>query len=384
MNKLKMVLKLCISLSLLLAGSAALAGSIAVTVASDPGDASVSNTLSWAIEQANASGDPATIILGTDVTLTGPMRVFIDSDLEIRSDETRRSISGNQLYRPLFVRAGQVMLRDFDLVNGRAIGGSSVAGGGGAGMGGALFILNGNVEVTGVSFIDNLAQGGRGGSSGIGAGAGMGGHGLGEGGGGLYESSDGTISAGAGTTGGVADILGPGGDGGFGGGGGSSIFNDGGHGGFGAGGGSGINGGNGGFGGGGGHGQAGETTLTSLNGRGGAGGFGAGGGHGAFEPGPGGWGGGSGGGHGAGLGGAIFMHGGTLLLYESSFNGNQVITGGEGASAAGGDLFICTSNLHITAASCNAIARADESTVVPDVFGNLGSTVDELFADRFQ
>lgn len=384
MNMLRFALYAGMWVVLLIATSPAQAGTFTVTVLGDSGDGTATGTLSWAIDQANGNGEASTIILATDVSLTAPMRVFIDSDVEIRSDETRRSINGNQLYRPLIVRSGQVTLRDFDLINGRAIGGDSTSGGGGAGMGGALFVLGGVVEVSGMNFAGNSAQGGHGGGSGVGAGAGMGGHGLGEGGGGLFESSSGLLSDGAGAAGGAFSVLAPGGDGGFGGGGGPSIFNSGGHGGFGAGGGSGINGGDGGFGGGGGSGRGGETTLTSLNGRGGAGGFGAGGGHGAFESGPGGWGGGDGGGHGAGLGGAIFLHAGTLFLYESSFSNNEVLAGGDGATAAGGDLFICTSNLHATAASCNGIARADPSTEVPDVFGNLGSTVDEIFMDRFQ
>ena len=349
-----------------------------VTVANDSGDGSVPGSLSWAIWQANLSGSPSTVVLSTNVLLEGPMRVFIDSDMEIRSDSTRRSIDGNQSYRPLFVRSGQVMLRDVDVINGRAIGGASAGAGGGAGLGGALFILDGAVEVRNVNFVGNAAHGGRGGSSGVGGGAGMFGDALGEGGGGLFDASVGVVGDGAGNNGGVFAALTPGGEGGFGSGGGSSIFNDGGHGGFGAGGGNGVNGGDGGFGGGGGSGRGGESTLTTLNGQGGAGGFGAGGGHGAFEPGPGGWGGSAGGGHGAGLGGAIFVHAGTLDLYQSTFSDNQVVAGGEGATAVGADLFICTGDLDASAVSCNGSARADEPSSVSSVFGTLVAMPSQL------
>ncbi|MCH8477256.1 MAG: hypothetical protein LAT56_04840 [Wenzhouxiangella sp.] len=50
------------------------------------------------------------------------------------------------------------------------------------------------------------------------------------------------------------------------------------------------------------------------------------------------------------MGGAIFIRAGTLFLYESSFSDNEVNAGGDGATAAGGDLFICTSDLHASAA----------------------------------
>ena len=360
------------------------AGSIEVNVSNDPGDGSTPGTLSWALDQANNDPGQATITLSTDVLLIGPMQVMIDSDVAIQSDATRRSIDGNESHRPLFIRSGTVSLESLNLVNGRARGGTSTGSGGGAGMGGAIFILDGRVTIHDVNFINNLAYGGRGGATGVGAGAGMHGNAFGDAGAGLHEDSSGIVGDGAGDNGGQSNVLDDGGNGGFGGGGGWSIFADGGSGGFGAGGGNGKNGGHGGFGAGGGASRSGFSAAGSQVG--GNGGFGGGGGYGPFGSGQGGWAGGTAlrGGDGAGLGGAIFVHAGTLDLFDSSFNDNKATPGGNTALAHGGDLFICTADLHATAASCNGTARANDATEIPDVFGDLGSNEDPLFQDRFE
>lgn len=347
------------------------AADFSVTVADDPGDATVAGTLSWAIAQANGNPGRDTVTLSTNVLLTGLPSIMVAGDVTIRSDSTRRTIDGNGNYRPFFVLSGDVQIENLDLINGAARGGNSTAGGGGAGLGGALFVFDGTVTVRNVAFIDNAAIGGRGGSAGIGAGAGMAGHGFGEGGGGMFVASSGTTLGGAGLQGGPSGEVSAGGHGGFGGGGGSSIFSDGGSGGFGAGGGSGRNGGHGGFGGGGGSGRAG--MQAALGGIGGHGGFGGGGGFGAYQSGNGGWGGGSGiaGGAGAGLGGAVFVHAGSLHLLQTVFSGNIAQPGGPGAMAAGADLFVCTPEIDSTASSCNSRAFIDDESVLNDVFGLL-------------
>lgn len=140
---------------------------------------------------------------------------------------------------------------------------------------------------------------------------------------------------------------GSGGAGGYGGGGGGSGYN----------GNGGDNGGNGGFGGGGGAGQTSGSNLSGFGPHGGDAGFGGGGGagHGGYNPldspgpGDGGTFGGNAsqqhGGGGAGLGGAIFSHGGTIVVRNSTFTGNFAVRGvGGGAGAqnggdAGGAIF---------------------------------------------
>ncbi len=373
-------------LSLLVSGIAR-ADNFDVTVANDPGDGSVANTLSWAINQANANPGGDTITLGTDVLLTGSMRVLIDSDMQLHSDAARRAIDGDGSYRPLFIRSGVVAIENLDIVNGRAKGGDSNRGGGGAGLGGAVFVLDGDVTMMNVGLFNNAAVGGAGGSSGIGAGGGMAGNGFGDGGGGLFDDSAGVNADGAGANGGNAGEFGPGADGDFGGGGGSSAFAFGGDGGFGAGGGSGLVGGNGGFGGGGGAGDLAPDT-EAMAGIGGNGGFGGGGGFGAFHSGAGGFGGGSsiGGGGGAGFGGAIFAVNGKIDLFEVQFAGNSTQAGRNGnPEALADDVFVCTAAIDPSAALCGAVVNADEFSNPGDVFGVIGSiSSDTIFADGFE
>ncbi|MGX9727480.1 MAG: hypothetical protein ACTFAK_09225 [Candidatus Electronema sp. VV] len=46
-------------------------------------------------------------------------------DLTIQSDSTRRSISGGDQFRPLFVKSGTVTIQNVDLINGKAKGGDA-------------------------------------------------------------------------------------------------------------------------------------------------------------------------------------------------------------------------------------------------------------------
>ena len=269
--------------------------------------------------------------------------------------------------------------------NAGAYAGSEGGGGGGLGAGGAVYVKGGKLTVQDCTFEGNSAVGGDGstltdptqnaggggggvyGSGGIGSfcspdcgGSGGGGGGSftaglgadadGGPGGGLVSLATGeSVCGGAGgEAGGKLSAGTPGQDAtcdGGGGGGGSWGFlgsGNGGSGKYGGGGGggasSGGNGGNGGFGGGGGAGATGSFGGT----RGGSGGFGGGGGQaedgtvsGAGHPGVGGKFGGdansSDGGGGGALGGAIFNDSGTMLIQNSTFNGN-IVTRGNGGS----------------------------------------------------
>ena len=121
----------------------------------DNGLGDIPNTLSWAILQANTiSVDTAdTIILQTDVKITGVMKTLLDSDINLQSDATPRTISGNNEVRPLFVKSGNITIKNLTLGYGQSKGGNSRDSGGGAGLGGALFVYDGEVLVEDVSFI---------------------------------------------------------------------------------------------------------------------------------------------------------------------------------------------------------------------------------------
>ncbi len=384
--------RVALAVALALSGPSALAAvDCTVSVPTDDGTGNTANTLSWAIMTANngttpstpyLSGHPGggctnnTITLATDVTLTGVMKRLIDSNLTLQSDATRRTLGGGNLYRPLFVKSGTVVIRNLNLINGKAKGGKG--GGGGAGLGGALFVYGGTITVENVGFTNDNATGGQGDGFGDGTpgGGGMFGNGS-SGGGGLFGDSPG-IDGGYGGTGayggsggsyGVGGVPGaPGSGGGFGGGGGLGFGVPGFDGGFGGGGGYGgfgssvgSDGGRGGFGGGGGRGGDGRD-----GGDGGDGGFGGGGGGsgaglgdanvgvggGIFgTPGFGGFGGargygGGGGGGGAGFGGAIFVKRGMLTLKAVAFETSSAVRAGTlNGQGRGGALFVCTNDL---------------------------------------
>ncbi|MEK0188461.1 DUF4347 domain-containing protein, partial [Microcoleus anatoxicus] len=355
-----------------------------VTVATDDGTGGTANTLSWAILQANNSvGVDDTITLATNVRLTGTPNQLINSNIAfigggftVSGDVNNNGTNDAGDVRPFFVLSGTVSFSDMSIAGGRAQGGNgstatSGGGGGAAGMGGALFVYNGNVTINNVTFSTNQAIGGSSannnqflaGGGGLGGNSGGGTGGFGGNGGGGFGGSGGNNNSNNGGNGGSGGAFGgaggagaavPGsvGGNGTGGGGGGGGFNgtNGGNGGFGGGGGSAgdqgfLNGGWGGFGGGGG----------AAAGSGGRGGFGGGGGVSinTNNPGAGGFGGGAGGGTtgysaalpgggGAGLGGAIFVREGSLTLQNNTFNNNNT-TGGTGANngqALGGAIFV--------------------------------------------
>lgn len=339
-----------------------------VTVSNDNGLGDTPNTLSWAILQANSQPGTDTITLQTNVLIAGVMKTLINSDLTLQNDGSTRSIDGNNLYRPLFIKSGTVTIKNLTLSNGQAKGGNSNYSGAGAGLGGALFIYGGNVTINKVQFNSNNATGGESGISIHGyGGAGMIGSSTAYGAGGLFAS-------GSGDTGGYGGNGNYGGGiGSFGGGGSYSLLTGGGNGGFGGGGAGGAGGGAGagGFGGG-----SGVSTSVSAP----TGGFGGGGSYSAFVgTSDGGYGAGNGGsgngGGGLGAGGAIFAMNGITTLIDVSFNNNAVFAGiatniANNGTAKAKDIFICSSGAHD--ALCGAVVDQCGTTSTVEIIGTLG------------
>ena len=332
----------------------------------------------YLFSQGNNQGFPgptALTISGKSITIEAPHL----GDVTLHAQPGTTSATGLRLF---YVDTGAgLTLHNIVLKDGMAIGGNGGAafkgpGGGGAGLGGAIF-TQGDLVLDNVTIENNGATGGSGLSSGVfdknfGGGGGMGGDGggydMGAGGGtggnagptpqfGDCAATGGPGLAGVG--GGSAGCFGgtPGGAGLSGGGGGAGWGGSGGAGSDGGGGGSsggfskaGGDGGNGGFGGGGG-GNYGSGHKA------GDGGFGGGGGAtGSGSPGFGGVGGGIGGGYshqgshgggGAGFGGAVFARNGGSVTIRTTGSagdiaGNTVVagTGSNSGAAAGSGLFV--------------------------------------------
>ena len=146
---------------------------ILVNVPNDNGLGDTGGTLSYAIREANETAGPDTILLQTGVTLTRVMTRLINSDITITGDDPStpaiesQTIRGGSeggergFFRPLFIRSGTVTLQDLTIANGLATGGDGGAGGAGAGLGGGLFVYDGNVTIQRVNFNDNAAIGGH-------------------------------------------------------------------------------------------------------------------------------------------------------------------------------------------------------------------------------
>jgi hypothetical protein len=293
-------------------------------------------------------------IAGSTIKLKSRLR--IDDNLTISGPATGTvTIDGGNQTRLFFIGNGAVTMSNLTLQNGLAKGGASAYGGGGAGMGGAIFMQGGSLTLSNMTFTGNRAVGG---SVGLGD--------LGLAGGGGFAGDAQQTAQGGGQGGPSGDLFGlPGflhgapGDAGAGGSGGGWNVGD-----------YILSGGNGGFGAGGGGGRYAQKLNSSGNG-----GFGGGGGYGILAcspipscglylaPGTGGYGAGNGyatnivsqtnfGGAGAGFGGAIFVNSGQLALNGVEFNNNSAVagqlggTGGDGGDTTldgqgkGGALFI--------------------------------------------
>ncbi len=328
---------LSLTISCVLGHSIATAATIPVTQTADDGTGLIENTLSWAILQANETDGDDVIELHTDITLTGVPKRLIDSNITIQGFNTKKTVNGNNQFRPLFIKSGAVNLNNLEITNGMAKGGGSLKGGAGAGLGGALFIYDGLVQLNDVTFSNNAAQGGDLNVPNAQGGGGMFGDGNYYGGGGLFGSAMGNfVNGGYGGYGnyrnydphfgGGGNYLPPPYAGGFGGGG-SHSFD--------------FYGFDGGFGGGGGH-----TLNYSPNFGGGHGGFGGGGGTASYynthgQPGF--------AAHGknaAGLGGAMFVRSGQITMKQVEFHQNHAMASDQ-AKGLGGGLFILHSNTQI-------------------------------------
>jgi hypothetical protein len=315
---------------------------------------------------ASLAGGTISLSIAGNTTF-GPSALAVTSNITIDGDDApgltiSRDAAAARLRHFYVSGAGSLRLEEITLANGIARGFDGGAthrggtGGGGAGFGGSIFnegdleivqsTLNGNQAIGGVggpqsNIFDTFPRGGSGGG-------GMAGNG------GNPTGSDAAFdNGGAGGAGGG----GAGGNGGPG----ATLCTAGAAGGFGGGGGGGggsasdpaCNGGVGGFGGGGGGGGGGQTGQPAGSGV--AGGFGGGnGGNGTSSDSssaPGG-----GGGGGAGLGGAVFNHGGTVNVTNSTFSANSAQGGaggrnGTGGSGHGGGIFNRNGTLTVLAAT---------------------------------
>jgi hypothetical protein len=367
-----------------------------VNDASDTPGSSADVTLPYAISQALNAGGDSTIefspsLSGQTITLSqagsnntyGPT-AFIISNANITIDGYNAPglvISGDNSLRPFAVtNTGSLTLEYLTVEDGLAQGGAGGdadqtsgnggGGGGGAGLGGGVFVDAGGVfTAQGVTFTNNSAQGGSGGSFSSGS---LDNPTTGGGGGGMGVDGQDYSAGGGGGTNGSAK---PG------------SFGSGGN----AGTGAGSPGGAGGFGGGGGGGGGGSGGPNHN--AGGAGGFGGGGGGGGDKDGGGGtkggggFGGGSGGngdkstggggGGGGGMGGAIFSNAGTLTLVNDTFTGNTA-AGGQGGKHAsngsgdGGAVFALNGNLMATfdTFSVNSAGQGTDVYVLSEGAGN--------------
>ena len=207
-----------------------------VTQTTDNGVGDTPGTLSYAIVQANEMAGDDTITFNTDVRLTGVMQSLINSNITIvgngnslSGDVNESGTADPEDVRPLFIRSGTIKISDLTITNSVAKGGDGAGmAGGGAGMGGGLFIYDGTVSLNNVVFSNNQAIGGDGGYNSFGGGGG-GLFGDGGSGGGLSRLGDGYLygsggaggglfgdggSGGGGSVGGSIDFGGNGGDGG--------------------------------------------------------------------------------------------------------------------------------------------------------------------------
>jgi hypothetical protein len=373
---------------------------------------------------AAGSGDD-TIILPSNATLNmseitvdadnflGPTATpMIFSKITLEANGATLVWSGGGNARAFSVgKGGSLTIRDAYIKNFSTHGGHAGygAGGGGLGAGGAIYVTEGGAAtILNSTFSSNSAIGGNGtGGGGIngggGGGGGLGGNGaaysfieaasefqLAGGGGGSRGNAEnalggGTVAlsfncGGGGPNSDDAQCSGGGGDGA----GEGSVFDftdfggNGDYGGGGGGGAAGGHGGTGGFGGGGGGAFPVVDPDTGVSSQGGDGGFGGGAGNGfqfitggSGKPGPfGGKGHGNNGGGGGALGGAIFVHGGSVVVQNSTFFNNRVFRGtgggdgddhGDSGDDAGAAIFCVDCHLTVenTTISGNISTTAD-------------------------
>lgn len=94
------------------------------------------------------------------ISLRSPLPVIQNNMIVEGSGDGEIIISGSNRCRPFFIDSGVLELADLTISGGVAKGGDSWGGGGGAGMGGALFVNGGEVRLERVNFVGNRAVGG--------------------------------------------------------------------------------------------------------------------------------------------------------------------------------------------------------------------------------
>ena len=379
------------------AAQAQCAGTSCVVTTNADTLAGAGTSLRDAIVYANANpGTSVTFSISNQtITLTSQLPLLLGNNTTIDGGANNITLSGANTYRGFFIGdAGQTgngtthaTIENLTITQTKALGGAGSSpgysgGGGGAGMGGAIFVSStATLTIANLALTSNQATGGAGGGSqffgGLGAGGGMGGNGNFGGGGfgtgatggnpasatapGSAGQFTGGASGGAGTgnggpgTGGAGGASGGGGGSGVEAGGGGGVGGGnasgggqpgttgvGGNGGFGGGGGAGdVTAGNGGYGGGGG--GAGGSSSGGIGGFGGGGGGGTSGGAAGFGGGNGGGSaggfGGTGGGGGAGLRGGIYVQSGGSVSVTGSItvDGTNAAVGGAGGTVTAYD-----------------------------------------------
>ncbi|MFN5515705.1 MAG: hypothetical protein ACK5CA_13450, partial [Cyanobacteriota bacterium] len=126
-----------------------------ITQTTDNGLGDTAGTLSYAIFQANQLAGDDAIVLNNDVRLTGAVVIpsFIDSNITLNGngfslsgDVNNNGINDLGDTRPLFIKSGIISISNLTITNGRTQGENGS--GGGAGMGGGLFIYDGAVSLS--------------------------------------------------------------------------------------------------------------------------------------------------------------------------------------------------------------------------------------------
>jgi hypothetical protein len=161
------------------------------TLAAYPGtlqNFTVSNAsqLAAAISAANGNGENDTITLNGDINLSAALpEIDLTDGGSLEFVGNSRTVSGSNLVRVFSVKSGTVRFTEMTIANGRAAGANgtnsntALSGGNGSnGQGGGLYLEGGTVTTINVSFNDNKAVGGKGGTSLAGSG-GKGGDGQG-------------------------------------------------------------------------------------------------------------------------------------------------------------------------------------------------------------
>jgi autotransporter-associated beta strand protein/VCBS repeat-containing protein len=148
------------------------------------------------------AGSNQTIILESDITLTADLPL-IDGGGTLTIIGNGHTLSGDDTYRGLFLFGGTTELTDLTIADAVAEGGAggsgSAGGGGGAGLGGGLFVGSGaGAVLTGVTFENDAAIGGAGGTVDLLQAGGGGGGGLGGDGGNAAQGADQSAGGGGG------------------------------------------------------------------------------------------------------------------------------------------------------------------------------------------